>query len=172
MTMRNGTHVIDAVGIGRRLLESAGVTAGQRVLDVGCGDGGLSFEASSIVGPAGYVIGVDPDAGRLDAARSRASAAGLTNVQFRRAAVDDVALPLPVDALIGRDVLMLHADPPGALRRLRPLVRAGGVISFQETAGSAAEALRAVFVAAGLPGVQTRAVGPHVAAWVSLSRRR
>ncbi|XP_059176549.1 arsenite methyltransferase-like [Physella acuta] len=32
---------------------------GARVLDIGCGGGSLSFVLSKLVGPAGYVVGVD-----------------------------------------------------------------------------------------------------------------
>lgn len=32
---------------------------GKRVLDVGCGSGSLVFILSKLVGPTGYVVGVD-----------------------------------------------------------------------------------------------------------------
>lgn len=47
------------------MLDAAGVAAGQRVLDVACGTGVLAREASTRVGPDGFVAGMDPDPGML-----------------------------------------------------------------------------------------------------------
>lgn len=41
------------------LLERAGVTAGMRCLDVGCGGGDVTFDLASLVGITGSVVGVD-----------------------------------------------------------------------------------------------------------------
>ena len=42
-----------------RLLMEAGVRVGMRVLDVGCGPGDVTLLAASLVGAAGFVVGVD-----------------------------------------------------------------------------------------------------------------
>ena len=39
-----------------RMLRNAGIGAGMRVLDVGCGAGDVSFLVSALVGPEGSVI--------------------------------------------------------------------------------------------------------------------
>ncbi len=53
----------------RLILEMAGGVAGQRVLDVGCGDGAL---ACTLARRGAEVVGVDPDPVMLEAARRRA----------------------------------------------------------------------------------------------------
>src|SRR5215475_689712 len=65
-----------------RLFRDAGIAAGQRLLDVGSGVGDVALLAASLVGPTGSVLGVDQDPTALRTARSRASAAGLSNLQF------------------------------------------------------------------------------------------
>ena len=114
------------------VLHLAGLARGMRVLDVGCGPGDVAFLAARLVGPQGTVIGVDksPEAVRL--ATQRAVAAGLTNVHFLTHDLVDLVLDEPVDALIGRLVLMYFADPTPVLRRLATFVKPSGVVAFQE----------------------------------------
>ena len=57
------------------LLERAGVTAGLRCLDVGCGGGDVTFDLASLVGITGHVVGVDLDATKVELARGDATAA-------------------------------------------------------------------------------------------------
>jgi 2-polyprenyl-3-methyl-5-hydroxy-6-metoxy-1,4-benzoquinol methylase len=115
-----------------QVLKLAGVGPGMRVLDVGCGAGDVSFLAARIVGPDGHVVGVDRSADAIQAATRRAAEAGLNNVEFRVADLSELTLEEPVDALIGRLILMYFPDPAVVLRRLKPLVRAGGIVAFQE----------------------------------------
>lgn len=114
------------------LLVLAGIRAGMRVLDIGCGAGDLTMIAARLVGTAGAVIGVDLDADMLELARARAHEAGLANVAFQRASLPAVNLAEPVDAVIGRLILVHLDDPAGVVRALSELVRPGGVVSFQE----------------------------------------
>ena len=114
------------------VLRVAGIGEGMRVLDVGCGAGDVSFLAASLVGPSGDVIGVDRSAEATALATHRATAAGLTNVRFLTEDVTDLSLDSPVDALVGRLVLMYFADPAVVLRRLLSMVKPGGIVAFQE----------------------------------------
>jgi SAM-dependent methyltransferase len=114
------------------VLQAAGIGEGMRVLDIGCGVGDVSFLAASLVGPSGEVIGVDRSAEATTLATHRAAEAGLTNVRFLTQDVADLSLDAPVDALIGRLVLMYFADPAVVLRRLLRLVKPGGIVAFQE----------------------------------------
>lgn len=114
-------------------LHRAGLRPGMRVLDVGCGPGDVSFVAARLVGPTGTVLGVDAAAEIIEVARTRAAEQGLSWVNFEQATVGDIALDEPVDAVVGRLILMHLPDPVSALRQLAGLVRPGGVIAFCET---------------------------------------
>src|SRR5712672_3573865 len=70
-----------------RLLRSAGIEQGMRVLDLGCGAGDVSMLAGKLVGPTGSVVGIDPNADVLAVARARAQADGLLHVTFAEASV-------------------------------------------------------------------------------------
>jgi ubiquinone/menaquinone biosynthesis C-methylase UbiE len=115
----------------RHALALAGLKPGMRVLDVGCGPGDVTFLAAELVGPGGSVHGVDA-ADIVQLARSRAAEQGWTNVSFTQSALDELVLDEPVDAVIGRLILIHLPDPVAALRRLAGLVRPGGIIAFCE----------------------------------------
>jgi SAM-dependent methyltransferase len=53
-----------------------------QILDVGCGTGGLTV-ALALAFPAAHVLGVDPAAPSLDAARVRVQGYGVSRVDFR-----------------------------------------------------------------------------------------
>ena len=115
-----------------QVLRLAGIGPGMRVLDVGCGAGDVTFLAARLVGPTGAVIGVDKAPGAVAAAGVRARAAGLANAHFLVRDINALDLDAPVDAVIGRLVLMYLPDPAAALRRLLGLLAPGGVVAFQE----------------------------------------
>ena len=110
----------------------AGLRPGMRVLDVGCGPGDVSIIAARLVGPTGNVLGVDAAPEMIQLARARASEQGLPAVHFKQAAIGALALDEPVDAVVGRLILMHLPDPAATLRNLRSFVRPGGVIAFSE----------------------------------------
>lgn len=116
-----------------RLFERAGITSGMRVLDIGSGSGDVAFLAARCVGPQGTVIGVDRDPAQVAFAGQRASADELTNVRFMAGDFREIELSPPVDAIVGRLVLMYAADPLDALQRVLRNLKAGGVIALQES---------------------------------------
>ena len=115
-----------------QVLRQAGLGPGMRVLDIGCGAGDVSFLAASLVGATGSVLGIDKSPEAVALAHKRAVQAGLSNVQFEVADLADYRLTEPVDAIVGRAILMYLPDPAGVLRRLAKQVRPGGLIVFQE----------------------------------------
>jgi SAM-dependent methyltransferase len=122
-------------------LRLAGLRPGMRVLDVGCGPGDVSFVAAKLVGPSGTVLGVDAALEMIELARARAAEKCLSAVRFTQAAIDAITLDEPVDAVIGRLILMHLPDPAATLRHLSSCVRPGGVIAFSENDITAARSI-------------------------------
>jgi SAM-dependent methyltransferase len=115
-----------------RLFREAGIGPGQRVLDLGSGVGDVSMLLARIVGPSGEVVGIERDASSIARANARIAEAGLRNIGFTQADVNQIASDQPFDAAVGRFILMFLPDPASLLRSLTQLVRPGGILAFQE----------------------------------------
>ena len=113
-------------------LERIGVTPGDRCLDVGSGGGDVALTLARMVGPNGAVVGVDIDDIKLQVARHEAADAGVRNVEYRRAAIDDLAADGAFDVAYARFLLSHLSDPAAAVRRLAGAVRPGGVVAVQD----------------------------------------
>jgi ubiquinone/menaquinone biosynthesis C-methylase UbiE len=110
----------------------AGLAQGMRVLDVGCGAGDVSLLAAAFVGTNGSVLGIDQAPASVSLARERAKTAGLDNVRFEVARLEEFRDGGPFDALVGRLVLLYLKEPAVVLRQLAGLVRPGGIVIFHE----------------------------------------
>lgn len=145
----------------RRLLAEAGLTSGMRVLDVGSGSGDVSFIAADLVGPRGYVLGVDRSAAAVERARTRViehSSSNvvfeigdpgliqnnLSNVSFEIGDPASMHFERPFDAIIGRFVLMYQDDPAASLEKMTRHLRDGGLVIFQELDSTACRSWPAV----------------------------
>jgi hypothetical protein len=118
--------------ITQRIFHQAGIAPGMRVLDVGSGAGDVAFLVADLVGEAGEVIGVDrvPDA--IDAARARATARSVHNVEFQTGDPAEMVFDRPFDAVVGRYVLQFQQHPASMLRSLAGHVRSDGLVAFHE----------------------------------------
>lgn len=114
-----------------RLVDLAGVGAGDTVLDVGTGTGEPALTAARRVGPQGTVVATDLSPAMLSVAEEKAAKLGLTrNLDFR--VMDAQALNFPegtFDAVLCRLVLMFLPDVTLALTRMRKLLRPGGSLA-------------------------------------------
>lgn len=104
---------------------------GDKVLDVGCGTGAVTFECAAAVGPGGLVVGVDISEPMLARADERRAELGLDNVRFLHADVQALEpLERPVDAIVSRFGVMFFEDPVSAFRRLAATTRDRGRLGF------------------------------------------
>ena len=107
-----------------RLADLAGVAAGQRVLDVGCGPGALIAELVDRVGHEA-VSAVDPSEPFVAAARER-----FPGVRVEQASAEQ--LPFPddsFDASLAQLVVHFLSDPIVGLTEMGRVTGAGGVVA-------------------------------------------
>lgn len=115
-----------------RFFRDAGISPGQRVLELGSGMGDVAMLVARIVGPEGHVLGIERDANSIQVARARADEAGLHNIAFSQSDISQLQSPERFDAAVGRFILQFVPDPVSLLRALVALLRPGGIIAFHE----------------------------------------
>ncbi len=107
-----------------QLADLAGVEAGQRVIDVGCGPGALTAELARRLGPAA-VTAVDPSPPFVAAARARFPA-----VDVRQASAEQLPFPgRAFDAALAQLVVHFMSDPVTGLAEMGRVTRRGGVVA-------------------------------------------
>jgi ubiquinone/menaquinone biosynthesis C-methylase UbiE len=111
------------------LIERIAATPGDRILDVGCGCGGLSIALAGQVAPDGHVLGIDISAPMLE--RARVVAAPSLPVEFVLAdATVHPFAPASFDLLVSRFGVMFFADPVASFANLRRALKPGGRMVF------------------------------------------
>ena len=113
-----------------RVLDSAEISAGEAVADVGAGTGLLALGAVERVGPDGDVIAIDISVDALEQLRANTTAPNISYLVGRA----DV-LPLPeasVDAVVTRSVIIYVDDKAEVAREFHRVLRSGGRASLFE----------------------------------------
>jgi len=116
-----------------RLLDDLALRPNDRVVELGCGPGGLSRRIMRRLGAGGVLVGVDSSEGLLDQARKTLAGAGPARFEPVRADVAELGPWLAgADAVVGRAVLHHVPMAEVVLGRLRTVVRPGTRIGFIE----------------------------------------
>ncbi|HEX3297373.1 MAG TPA: class I SAM-dependent methyltransferase [Nocardioides sp.] len=120
--------------IAEGLVDLLDLTPGERLVDVGCGRGALTFPAADAVGPSGVVTAVDIAPAMVEHTRLRAEELGYVQVRTAVVTADDLGLAEgSADVVASSLVIFFAPDPKATLRSwMRPLVPGGriGVATF------------------------------------------
>jgi len=116
-----------------RVVELAGITPGDRVLDLGCGTGNLALLVAGSV-PGSVVTGVDPDRASLEQAARKARRRRLPMTLVRGYGQ---AIPMPdgsVDHVVSA-LALHHVDPDARAAtagEIRRVLRPGGTVTIAD----------------------------------------
>lgn len=113
------------------LMEAAAIAPGERVLDIGCGNGLTTRDAARAAGEQGEALGVDLSGPMLSLAERLAHDEGVGNVRFQQG--DAQVYPFPPDAfdvVLSRFGVMFFGDPRAAFANIASAVRSGGRLAM------------------------------------------
>ena len=116
--------VVGSAAHGDEALRLHPPSAGDRVLDIGCGFGDATQQLAALVGPGGSAIGVDVSPRFVEAATREA--AGIANVEFAVADAQTTTFAERFDLAFSRFGTMFFANPVVALRNVRDSLVPGG----------------------------------------------
>lgn len=116
-------------------IEKAGLSKGQTVWDVGCGNGAMTVKLAKKVGETGRVYAIDRSEEQLAIAKEKVKAEGLKNVTFFQGDIrHQTDLPTGIaDVVYMRFVLMHIKNPEIVIEIAKNLLKDGGVVASQES---------------------------------------
>ena len=113
------------------LMAAAAIAPGERVLDIGCGNGLTSRDAARAAGPAGSVLGVDLSGPMLARAELLTKEEGLDNVRFEQADAQVHRFePGAYDLAMSRFGVMFFLDPVAAFSNIAAALRSEGRLAI------------------------------------------
>jgi ubiquinone/menaquinone biosynthesis C-methylase UbiE len=113
--------------IDRQLWQNADLSAGSRVLDLGCGWGRLADRVAQEF-PQVQVLGMDPSATAI--ARAQSMAKEVANLEFKQGTLADLHEESKFDLIMMRAVLQHLPQPITILKVVRECLRPGGQVSL------------------------------------------
>lgn len=106
----------------KHVIDGAGVTQGDRVLDIACGTGVLTRHAFRQAGPSGHVAGLDPAPGMIAAAQEIEPGIEWTLGGAEEIPFDDGAF----DCVVSQFGMMFFSDRDAAAREMYRVLAPGG----------------------------------------------
>lgn len=110
-----------------RLMQLAALQAGERVLDLACGTGLVTFRAAETVGNSGAVIGTDISDGMIEQCTRIATERGIPQATFQRMAAEQLDFPdVSFDVVLCALGMMYVTDFAGSIKEMFRVTRPGG----------------------------------------------
>lgn len=117
--------------ITHRLVESAQIKLGDKVLDIATGTGHVAIEVAQLVGNYGRVVGIDISSGMLEQARKKVAKLNLKNIEFQLADGENIDFPANnFDLILCANAFPLMADKAATLRLWSTFLKPGGLIGL------------------------------------------
>ena len=110
-----------------KLLHFASIRQGDKIIDVACGTGLVSFRALDVVGENGFVLGTDISDKMIEIANEAAKQINKTNIKFERMDAEELKISDDeFDAALCALGLMYVPDPINALKEMNRVLKPGG----------------------------------------------
>ena len=126
---RQATQDVVLAPVADVLIDRAGIEAGERIVDVGCGAGATTMAFAQKVGPTGHVLGIDISGPMLARARQLVPPGLRIDFALADATVHPFE-PASFDLLASRFGVMFFAEPALSFANLHRALRPSGRLAF------------------------------------------
>ena len=116
---------------GKQLVADVAPAPGAHVLDLGCGTGLLAEHIADVVGPTGFVLGLDPLPRRIDLAKKKAR--GNLAFEVGDAYALEALATAAFDAVVLNAVLHWLPEKAGPMRSFARILKPGGRLGLSTT---------------------------------------
>lgn len=111
---------------GEKLIAELDLKGDERILDLGCGDGGLTAQLTELV-PIGLVVGIDASRSMIDSARKNHKN---ENLRFDLMDINTIDFEDEFDVIISNAALHWIKDHKRLLQNVYKSLKAGGIVRF------------------------------------------
>lgn len=111
---------------GKKLIAELNLKGVERILDLGCGDGGITAQLAELV-PDGLVIGIDASQGMIDSARQTYKA---ENLKFDLMDINALDFEDEFDVVFSNATLHWVKDHNNLLANVHKSLKADGIVRF------------------------------------------
>ena len=120
-----------------KLLSTAGLKSGQKVLEVGCGPGFFTLPASEIVGKEGIIYAVDIHPMAIERVKEKIESRGIKNVKPILTNASSTGLPeRSVDLAFVFGLRYIAGGLENLISEMYRILKPGALLSFEKTRGS------------------------------------
>ncbi len=111
---------------GSKLVSELNLTGSERILDLGCGDGGITAELAELV-PDGFVVGIDASQNMIDSAQKAHKA---KNLKFDLLDINNIDFEDEFDIVFSNATLHWVKDHKQLLANVYESLKADGILRF------------------------------------------
>jgi ubiquinone/menaquinone biosynthesis C-methylase UbiE len=109
------------------LLKMANIQTGEKILDIACGTGLVSFRAAELAGTSGFILATDISDRMIELATKSAKEKNINNIQFERMDAEQLNAPdESFDVVLCALGLMYVPDPSKAISEMLRVLKKGG----------------------------------------------
>jgi ubiquinone/menaquinone biosynthesis C-methylase UbiE len=110
-----------------KMLELAELKPGEKLIDIACGTGLVTFPAAEKLGPGGFVLATDISDGMINKGRELAKEKNLSNIRFERMDAEELVVGNnEFDVALCALGLMYFPDPVKGLKEMHRVLKPGG----------------------------------------------
>ena len=122
-----------------KLLKAAGVSSGQKILEVGCGPGFFTIPAAEIVGDAGSIYAVDVNPLAIERVQKRIERQGIRNVKALLSDASHTALPnQSIDLVFVFGLWYVAGGLRDLVTEIYRVLRSRGILALEKSLGEPA----------------------------------